>query len=94
MELEQIIIAILIIINVTALLLMGNDKHRSLHGDARKRISEGYIFFIAALFGSVGVYLGMLLFRHKTKKWYFMLGVPLLMIENAATLYLAKEFFL
>ncbi len=75
-------------INVIAFLVMLWDKSRS-RKDGVERISEGMLFFLAAAFGSVGVYAGMFAFRHKTRKWPFILGIPLLMIQNLAFLYLA-----
>jgi uncharacterized membrane protein YsdA (DUF1294 family) len=55
--------------------------------DGAERISEGMLFFLAAAFGALGVYLGMFLFRHKTRKWYFQIGIPLVFLENCALLY-------
>ena len=74
-------------INLLAFILMWADKARAIRG-ATTRLSEGLLFFLAAAFGSIGVYLGMFAFRHKTKKWYFLLGVPLLILQNSATIYL------
>jgi len=82
----NLIILLFALINLMAFLIMLIDKLRSAAPNA-ERISEGLMFFLAAAFGSVGIYLGMFVFRHKTRKWYFLLGIPLLMIENAATLY-------
>lgn len=82
----ELLVGLLAIINIYTFLMMGNDKRKSVR-KKNSRIPEGYIFFIAILFGSVGVYAGMLLFRHKTKHWYFQLGIPLLILQNAATLY-------
>jgi uncharacterized membrane protein YsdA (DUF1294 family) len=67
------------------------DKIRSAKPGA-ERISEGMLFFLAAAFGSLGVYAGMFAFRHKTRKWYFLTGIPLLMIQNAAVIYLLYLF--
>jgi uncharacterized membrane protein YsdA (DUF1294 family) len=64
------------------------DKGRS-RREGAERISEGMLFFLAAAFGSLGVYAGMFTFRHKTRKWYFIIGIPLLMAQNLAFLYLA-----
>ena len=63
------------------------DKVKSAKPGAT-RISEGMLFFLATAFGSLGVYAGMFAFRHKTQKWYFLIGIPLLIIQNTATLYL------
>ena len=40
------------------------------------------MFFLAVAFGSLGVYLGMYVFRHKTKTWYFLIGIPLAGLQN------------
>lgn len=80
-------------INLIAFLIMLVDKIRANKTNS-KRISEGKLFFMAILFGSVGVYLGMFTLRHKTKKWYFVIGIPLLMIQNFSTLYFIHTFLL
>lgn len=67
------------------------DKIKSTTPGA-ERISEGLLFFMATAFGSFGVYAGMFAIRHKTKKWYFLIGIPLLMVENLATAYLIYFF--
>jgi uncharacterized membrane protein YsdA (DUF1294 family) len=81
------LIAAFTAINIFAFIIMLADKVKSTKSDT-KRISEGMLFFLATIFGSFGVYAGMFAFRHKTKKWYFLIGIPLLMAENTATLYL------
>lgn len=68
------------------------DKIKSTKPGA-ERISEGMLFFMATVFGSFGVYAGMFAVRHKTQKWYFLIGIPLLMAENLATAYLIYLFF-
>ena len=70
---------------------MANDKRKSIRGSGKTRTPEGVLFFLAVLFGSIGVYLGMLAFRHKTKRWYFQIGIPLLIVQNLATLYVVNE---
>ncbi|MEI8361177.1 MAG: DUF1294 domain-containing protein [bacterium] len=79
------------ILNVVAFLVMLLDKIKSTQPYA-ERISEGMLFFIAAFFGSLGVYLGMFIFRHKTRKWYFVVGVPLIFLQNLATIFLVYDF--
>ena len=75
---NEILWIYLVVINVTALALFGADKRK-----AKKhawRISEKALFLSAVLGGSVGALLGMLLFRHKTKHWYFVIGIPLILV--------------
>ena len=61
------------------------DKNKARHGTYR--ISEKAIFIIALLLGSIGVYLGMYKFRHKTKHLSFTVGIPLCIIINIFTTY-------
>lgn len=79
-------------INLAAFLVMLSDKIRA-GKEGSERISEGLMFFLAAIFGSLGVYAGMFAFRHKTRKWYFLAGIPLLVLENMAFLYLVYLYF-
>ena len=75
---EPYIIAYLILINGIGLLAMGSDKRR-----AKKqnwRIPEKTLFGISLLGGSLGTWAGMYLFRHKTKHWYFVVGMPLIFV--------------
>lgn len=72
----------LVMMNLAAFALMGMDKSR-----ARRhawRIPEKTLFLSAALGGSVGAILGMQVFRHKTKHWYFVVGMPLILILQLA----------
>ncbi len=82
-----------LLLNLLAFLIMLSDKIKSANPNT-ERISEGMLFFLAAVLGSFGVYAGMFAFRHKTKKWYFLIGIPILMVENVATIYLVYLFWL
>ena len=84
------LVSVFFLVNTGAFLGMALDKTRSRKSGA-ERISEGVLFFWAAAFGSIGVWLGMLVFRHKTQKWYFILGIPLLIVENIAFLLSISE---
>ena len=44
------------------------------------RISESTFFAIAVLGGSIGCIAGMYMFHHKTRHWYFVYGMPLILI--------------
>ena len=61
------------------------DKNKSRHHG--ERISEGALFFWAIFFGGIGIYIGMYVVHHKTKKWYFAIGMPLIIIQNIAFLF-------
>jgi uncharacterized membrane protein YsdA (DUF1294 family) len=78
-------LVVYLLINISAFLVMSLDKNRS--QGSRPRISEGTIFFWAICLGSIGVYLGMFAFRHKTRKIYFTLGIPLLILQNFTLLF-------
>jgi uncharacterized membrane protein YsdA (DUF1294 family) len=85
-NLSQGILIFFILVNLTAFLIMFLDKVQSKKNNA-ERVSEGMLFFMAAAFGSAGVYAGMFAFRHKTRKWYFSIGIPLLILQNGAFAY-------
>jgi len=81
---------ILIAINIVSFLVMDWDKKKSEYGEWR--ISEKTLFILALLFGGIGIYLGMSAFHHKTKKWYFQIGIPLLIALNIFLLSLAYTY--
>ena len=84
------ILIYLIAVNVVAFILYGADKQK-----ARKkkwRISEKTLLGIAVIGGSPGAILGMFVFHHKTKHWYFRYGLPLiLVIQILVVLFILKK---
>lgn len=66
------------IVNVIGFMIMGVDKYKAKHHSYR--ISEKMLFGISLIGGSLGTWLGMYIFHHKTKHWYFVLGIPLIAI--------------
>ncbi len=75
-------IVYLIVMNIAGFASMGIDKAK-----AKKhawRIPEATLFLIAALGGSIGSIAGMQLFRHKTKHWYFVVGMPAIFFVQLA----------
>ncbi len=72
------IIIYLIIINLIAFLSMLVDKQKAKFG--KWRIPENTLFLFAFLGGTVGSIIGMQVFRHKTKKNKFKIGMPALLI--------------
>ena len=75
---EKIIIIYLIIINIVTLILYITDKRRAQKN--KWRIKENTLIAMAALGGSIGAFLGMYGFRHKTKHPKFYIGVPLIFL--------------
>lgn len=77
-----IIIVYLLAMNIAGFATMGVDKAR-----AKKnawRIPEATLFLVAILGGSLGSILGMQHFRHKTKHWYFVVGMPVIFFAQLA----------
>lgn len=78
-----LVLGYLALVNLWAFALMGIDKRRAKKRGAR-RIRERTLFLSALLGGGLGACLGMLAFRHKTKHWYFVVGMPLILLAEAA----------
>ena len=71
----KLLLLYLILINLLGFVLYGVDKAKS-KGRSR-RIPERTLLWVARLGGGLGCWLGMMLFRHKTKHTRFMILVPL-----------------
>lgn len=67
---------IYLLLNLLGFVLYGIDKAKSKRNGSR-RIPERMLLWVARLGGGVGCWLGMMLFRHKTKHTRFMILVPL-----------------
>lgn len=74
----QLFIVYLIFINVITFFIYGNDKQRAQKN--RWRIPEKTLILLAAAGGSVGAWLGMQMFRHKTRKPVFSYGIPVILL--------------
>ena len=82
----KLILLYLLIVNALGFLLMLADKRK-----AQKnlwRIPESTLFLIAAVGGSIGSLAGMYKFRHKTRHWYFVIGMPAILIAQITLVYL------
>lgn len=69
-------------INVIAFLVYGIDKLKAKRG--KWRIPESTLLLLAAIGGSIGAWLGMKVWHHKTMHKKFQYGVPLLLILQLA----------
>jgi len=79
---QKILLLYFIIMSVVAFVACGVDKSR-----ARRRgwrVSESALLVLSFLGGALGFLLGMLIFRHKTRKWRFTLLVPLFLLLHIA----------
>lgn len=80
----QYLMYYLFIINALALAFMLLDKIQAIKH--RRRIPERTLLLTAALGGSGGAWLGMLLFRHKTRHRRFIYGIPVLFLAQTLLL--------
>ena len=78
------------IVNVIAFSLMGYDKSQAKKN--KRRVPEKRLFLFAAIGGAFGGWLGMRMWRHKTKHVSFMIGFPLLFIVNLVCVYYLWQF--
>ena len=78
MTVFQIIIYYFITMNLLGFVFMGLDKWK-----AKKRawrIPEATLLLIAVLGGAAGSLISMHLFHHKTRHWYFLYGIPVMLV--------------
>ena len=79
---KHIILIYLAMINVVTFFVYGIDKWKSQHD--RWRVPESVLLGLAAIGGSVGAWLGMKVWHHKTQHKKFKLGVPLIIVLQVA----------
>lgn len=81
------IIIYLVIINILGFLVMGLDKRRAVKG--KWRIPENTLLMFTILGGGIGTIAGIYVFRHKTQKAKFTIGMPaILILEVLLVIYL------
>ena len=86
-----IILAYLFMINAAAFAAFAIDKHAAIKH--KTRIREATLFGLALAGGSIGALGGMYAFRHKTQKKAFIIGIPLILLFQAAVLALVLIYF-
>lgn len=82
METRHLILVYLAIITVVTFLVYGIDKWKAQH--KRWRIPENVLLGLAAIGGSVGAWLGMKFWHHKTHHKKFKYGVPAILAAQVA----------
>lgn len=78
MQVLLMIAVYLIGINLLGFIVMGVDKQKAKR--QAWRIPEATLFSIALFGGSIGSLLGMHVFRHKTQKPLFVIGMPAILV--------------
>ncbi len=71
-------VAYIVIVNILAFSLFGIDKSAAIQ--QKQRIPNRVLLLTAVFGGSLGSLVGMYTFRHKTKKWYYTITVPVLLL--------------
>ncbi|MFA9558694.1 DUF1294 domain-containing protein [Evansella sp. AB-rgal1] len=76
-ELTHIFVVYLVFVNFIGLILMRMDKKRAIKGTWR--ISERFLLLISLIGGAFGMLVASKVYRHKTKKKLFSIGLPFLL---------------
>ena len=87
---DQILLLWCLGLSVLGFFLMGYDKLQAKRG--RRRVPEKSLFSVALLGGAAGAVLGMYLFHHKTRHWYFKWGLPAILLLQLGLLWFHWEY--
>lgn len=88
MSVITVLIIYFLLVNSLGFYAMYTDKLR-----AKKRafrIPEATLFAIAIIGGAIGCILGMYTFRHKTKHWHFVYGMPIILVLQIVSILLLQ----
>ena len=80
----NIILGYLLAVNIATFFMYGIDKYKAKKGNWR--ISEATLLLMAAIGGSIGAWVGMRVWHHKTMHKKFMYGIPIIIIMQIAVL--------
>lgn len=84
----NIVLAYLAVINVVTFFMYGIDKWKAKR--SKWRIPEATLLLMAVLGGSLGAWLGMKLWHHKTLHKKFRYGIPLILVAQIALIALTS----
>lgn len=74
-------------LNLLTFIIYGIDKLKA--KNAKWRISEATLILLAVIGGSIGAWLGLQVWRHKTQHKKFYIGIPVIIImQVVATIYM------
>ena len=83
-NIQKIIVIYLIVINMVTFFIYGVDKWKAMR--SKWRISEAMLLGLAVIGGSIGAWLGMKVWHHKTMHKKFKYGIPLILIVQIVLL--------
>lgn len=72
----------ILVMTILTFLVFGIDKWKA--KNEQWRVPESTLFLLAVFGGSIGGWLGMEIWRHKTQHWYFRLGIPIIVVLQVA----------
>lgn len=79
---DQALTVYILAVSFLTWILFGLDKWKAIHG--KWRIRESTLLGLSLIGGAAGGLAGMYLFRHKIRKMRFRIGVPLMLLVQAA----------
>jgi uncharacterized membrane protein YsdA (DUF1294 family) len=79
-----IILTSIALINFITFIVYGIDKYKARKG--KWRISENSLLLLAVIGGSIGAWLGIKIWHHKTMHKKFCYGIPLVILVQVAIL--------
>ena len=82
-----IFFAYIIVVSICSIVVCIYDKMISKRNNVKLRIPEKSLFIWSAVGGSVAMFITMRLIRHKTKHLSFMIGIPAIIILQAALIF-------
>ena len=88
----SIFIAYIAIMSIVSVIVCIYDKKISKKNRVELRTPEKTLLILSALGGSVAMFITMLIIRHKTKHFKFMVGIPVIMIIQAVAVWALFHF--
>ena len=88
----SIFLAYITVMSIISIVVCIYDKKISKKNRVELRTPEKTLLLLSALGGSVAMYITMLIIRHKTKHFKFMVGIPVIMVLQAALIFVLFHF--
>ena len=90
---KEIAIIYLAVISLISVIVCVYDKVISKRDRVELRLPEKTLLILSALGGSVAMYIAMQITHHKTKHAKFMVGIPLIIVAQAAVVFFLLKAF-